>query len=247
MKNKKGIYKIINLENGKFYLGSTKNLKKRKREHFWALRKNRHNNPYLQNSFNKHGKEKFKFKIVKIVKNESDLLDVEQKYLDKTKSYDRKIGYNINEIASGGGLYGENNPNYGKPMSKEQKKKISETLMGHKVSKETRKKMSQNRKGKFAGKNNPNYGKTLSEKRKKKQSEVMKGRYKGAKNPSARAVVQLDKNENFIAYHKTMTQAAKGNGAYKSGICLCCKRKQNTCGGFKWQYAENYKKECDIA
>lgn len=247
MKNKKGIYKIVNLKSGKFYLGSTKNLKKRKREHFWALKKNEHNNPYLQNSFNKHGEKHFKFKIIEFVEDKEKLLSVEQRYLDKTDACNRNVGYNINEIASGGGLYGEDNPNYGKPMSEEQKRKISKTLMGHEVSKETRRKMSKNRKGKCIGEHNHNYGKPVSKERRKHQSEIMKGRYEGANNPSAKAVVQLSKNGIFIKEYKTMTKAAKENNTYKSGICQCCKDKQNTCGGFKWQYLEDYEQEGDVA
>ena len=70
---------------------------------------------------------------------------------------------------------GENNPNYGKKMSEEQKKKISEKAKGKKQSEETKRKNSESKKGKYAGKNHPMYGKSPSEETRKKQSEAMKG------------------------------------------------------------------------
>ena len=58
---KSGIYMIINLDNFKVYIGSTKNLVRRQKEHFTELRKGEHHNKYLQDSYNIHGKEKFFF------------------------------------------------------------------------------------------------------------------------------------------------------------------------------------------
>lgn len=59
-----GIYQIINTKNNKNYIGSAFNLKRRKTEHFSKLRNNKHENPYLQRSFNKHGECFFKFEIL---------------------------------------------------------------------------------------------------------------------------------------------------------------------------------------
>lgn len=59
-----GIYKIENLINGKIYIGSTNNLKKREYEHFRLLNNNKHHSSFLQRSYNKYGKDSFNFKIV---------------------------------------------------------------------------------------------------------------------------------------------------------------------------------------
>lgn len=59
-----GIYKITNTINNKVYVGSSINLKGREYKHFWMLEKGFHDNNYLQNSFDKYGKENFIFEII---------------------------------------------------------------------------------------------------------------------------------------------------------------------------------------
>jgi group I intron endonuclease len=67
------IYKISNLVNGKFYIGSTiRPTYIRKYEHLSALRNNVHFNNYLQKSFNKYGEENFKFEVVETFKFPKD-------------------------------------------------------------------------------------------------------------------------------------------------------------------------------
>jgi len=44
-----GIYKITNLKNGKVYIGSSKNIKRRLIEHKSRLKNNKHINKYFQN------------------------------------------------------------------------------------------------------------------------------------------------------------------------------------------------------
>lgn len=267
MSKNMGIYKILNLENGKFYLGSSNNLKKRKREHFWALKEGKHDNPYLQNAFNKYGEEKFVFEVIEYVYKEENLRLIEQNYLDKYDACNRDIGYNINKYASGGGLIGEDNPNYGKPMSEEQKQKIRETMIGRKYSLERRRNMSKGRKGKCIGKNHPMYGKPVSEARRKHQSKIMKGRYAGENNPfygqkhseetrnkmskakrgktgelcpNSIEIVQLTKEGDFIKKHSAMQEAQRNTGVWASNIQKCCKGELKTSGGYKWMYYDDY-------
>lgn len=59
-----GIYKITNVNNLKFYIGSSKNINKRLSDHFCSLKGNYHCNNKLQNSFNKHGYNNFKTEIL---------------------------------------------------------------------------------------------------------------------------------------------------------------------------------------
>lgn len=60
--NKSGIYKLIIKDN--FYIGSSKNLYYRLREHLSKLRANTHKNPHLQNCFNKYEENEFICEIV---------------------------------------------------------------------------------------------------------------------------------------------------------------------------------------
>jgi len=240
MHENSGIYKITNMSNGKMYIGSSKNLTKRKREHFWSLRKGNHINSYLQNAWNKYGELFFEFKIIENVKNEEELLKKEQVYMDSFKSCNRFIGYNINEYASGGGLKGENHPNYGKSMSEEQKEKIRNTLMGHEVSSETKYKMSKGRTGKCCGEKNYLFGKKRTEKQRNEHSKKMKGRYIGSSNPSSRTIVQMSLDGNFIKKYETMKDACAEVNVFSSNICKCCKGEYKKTGGYKWMYYDDY-------
>lgn len=76
-----GIYEIRNLLNNKIYIGSAVNLIKRKANHFSDLRLNKHRNTHLQNSFNKYGKENFKFKVL-INCFAEDLIKLEQDFIN---------------------------------------------------------------------------------------------------------------------------------------------------------------------
>ena len=59
-----GIYKITNIINNKFYIGSTNNLKRRRKEHFSLLSKNKNHCKILQRAYNKYGKDAFIFEII---------------------------------------------------------------------------------------------------------------------------------------------------------------------------------------
>lgn len=59
LKNKSGIYCILNIQNNKKYIGSSINIWQRLQKHFSLLRNNKHENIILQNSFNKNGEDSF--------------------------------------------------------------------------------------------------------------------------------------------------------------------------------------------
>lgn len=61
------IYKIRNVVNQKFYVGSTINMKERTRTHRNRLRGNRHHSSHLQAAWNKYGEECFVFEVVEYV------------------------------------------------------------------------------------------------------------------------------------------------------------------------------------
>lgn len=148
---KSGVYKITNKVNGKFYIGSSKNIDDRWNVHKQYLNGNYHINPKLQHAWNKYGEGNFLFEIVEETNNDQKLLfEREQYYLDNLKSYDRVIGYNICPTAEGGDCY-THNPNKDKII-----KKLSEMNIGYK---------------------NPMFGKNHTEDAIKKQKEMAIGRY----------------------------------------------------------------------
>src|ERR1035437_4377311 len=92
------IYIIKNLINNKVYVRSTsKSFCFRKKQHVNLLNRGKHENSYLQNSWNKHGENNFEFLIV----NEFEEIDLkellfsETMCMDEYKSSDRNFGYNI--------------------------------------------------------------------------------------------------------------------------------------------------------
>jgi group I intron endonuclease len=179
MKNKiTGIYKIINKTNGKYYIGSSKNITKRFWTHRTLLNRQKHENVYLQRAWNKYGKDNFEFSIIEILEEEN-LLKIEQKYLDiamleRNKSYNLNFGAfrvkhapeTIEKLRRIN--MGKNNPRFGVSPSQYTRNLVSNI---HKNS------------GKFAGTNNPMFGKKHNEKTIEKIRRAGLGRpYTGKKN-----------------------------------------------------------------
>ena len=92
-----GVYLIYNTENGRGYVGCTKQLKRRKQEHFTQLDNGEHHNPYLQHAYNHYGKDAFAFCVLELC-DEKDLYKTEQKWIDKFIAEGK--AYNINPTAS---------------------------------------------------------------------------------------------------------------------------------------------------
>ena len=93
--NVSGIYKITNKVNNKMYIGSSKNMPIRLNQHLKDLIADKHHSYKLQNDFNEFGIDAFTFEIIRVVNNESELKDIEQKYMDDYKCYEDDIGYNV--------------------------------------------------------------------------------------------------------------------------------------------------------
>lgn len=143
LRNKAGIYFILNTINGKFYIGSAADLDQRWRTHKSYLNLNKHNNSYLQYSWNKYGSDSFEFVCVELIKNKSDLYKIEQLWIDASNCCNPKIGYNAKPSAYNSSGY---------KHTAEAKNKISKahkasglkppSPLGRKNSLETRAKMS---------------------------------------------------------------------------------------------------------
>lgn len=76
-----GIYMLLNTKNGKRYVGSSINIRKRLWEHRALLRHNKHGNPHLQNAWNKYGENFFEYSVLE--KCDEDIRFIrEQFYVD---------------------------------------------------------------------------------------------------------------------------------------------------------------------
>lgn len=168
--NMGGVYEIVNIVNGKRYVGSSVNIKKRWQTHKSALHKNCHGNEHLQNAYNKYGKKSFKYKVLVYTEPE-EALRLENLLL-KSDKYE----YNIAEDAIA--------PMLGKIFSEEHKRKMSiahkgesnfnygktgkdSNRWGKHHTKEARRKIGEAQKGK----NNHMYGKHHTADAKRKISE----------------------------------------------------------------------------
>ena len=128
-----GIYRIVNIKDGKCYVGSTSNFAKRFSAHRWLLKGGKHECDRLRHAYAKHGFEVFKFEILERVPDFAMLLIREQYWIDHYGSFDPKNGYNICAIA--GTRRGVPQPEssreasrqrfLGKPKSADHKAKIS--------------------------------------------------------------------------------------------------------------------------
>lgn len=166
-----GIYKILNRETGIYYIGSSKNLSYRWWRHKNNLNRGVHCNQYLQNSWNKHGKNTFEFIIVEEV-DKDKLIEREQIWLNVAKNERDKI-YNLTFIAGGGDTL-TNHPNRLEILDKIRRAVSGELngMFGRKHSEETKKKWSVLRKGQFSGYKHPQYGKHLSDETKLKLAGI---------------------------------------------------------------------------
>ncbi len=119
------IYKIRNLVNGKFYVGSSVDTRVRFQNHRRHLRKGTHHCHPLQRAWNKYGEDFFKFEIVEKVTSSDDLHAAENRWLDE--HHGKAYCYNLSKCADA--------PTRGMKFSDEHKAKISAAHMGNSYAK----------------------------------------------------------------------------------------------------------------
>jgi group I intron endonuclease len=178
----RGIYKIINVVNNKFYVGSAIDLKRRKARHFSELRTGRHSNRHLQAAWAKYGEQAFIFVVVEEVSPDADLLAAENVWLKKHVG--KEYCYNIGADATAPqlGMSGELSPTWGykhtpealvkivtaskvRVQSPEEKAKRRSTMRGKPQPAAVRAKISVTLSGEgnfWFGKKRPDHGATVS-------------------------------------------------------------------------------------
>ena len=91
-----GIYMIKNLINGKVYIGQSKDIMSRWATHLSDFKNQKHNNIYFQRSWNKYGKNNYKFSVIKEC-DVSELNKYEAEYIKFYNSCNQNNGYNLTE------------------------------------------------------------------------------------------------------------------------------------------------------
>ena len=182
------IYRIRNVTNGKFYVGSTVNTQERFRTHRKKLRTGKHHCAHLQAAWNKYGEDCFKFEVLEVVIGQ-DLQAVEDEWL--TRYVGKPECYNVG-LRSGAPWRGgpkEKHPNFGRPKTDAERQAISQSLRefyaadpnnhpraGKKHSDEARANIRAAIQGRIAsGEKHYRYGQTLSEDVRKKIGDTQRG------------------------------------------------------------------------
>ena len=214
---KSGIYCIENLVNHKKYIGQSNNIEYRWKQHKYELNRGGHDNDYLQKSWNKYGCDNFEFYIIELC-DINILNEREVYYIDLYETLSRDKGYNL---TSGGGA--------NKQYSQEVCEKISQALMGHEVSWETRMKVSQNH-ADVSGEKHPMYGRKHSEEAKEKMRQAGLGRPSSRKNLTPVLCIELN------TIFENATEASKKLNLDSGAILKCCRRERKTCGGYGWDF-----------
>ena len=147
-----GIYKITCTGNNKIYIGQSRNIVARFRDHRWFLKANRHRNIHLQRAYNKYGLEAFTFEIVELCELDK-LTDREEYYIEKYSCLSE--GFNMAEARNCTPVrlspefkqsIGDRLRDKERPMS--DRKAISEGMKKRVLSEETKKKIRKSLEGK---------------------------------------------------------------------------------------------------
>jgi group I intron endonuclease len=149
------IYKITNLLDGKYYIGQTTNSFKARFTNHISEARCRRNCRYLGNAIVKHGSKNFIVEqLITGIKSQEDLDNIERLWILVTRSYDHKVGYNIEFGGNGRGkISPETRIKMSVPKSEEHKRKLSEAAKkrgGHPLSAEAREKIAAWHRGKKA-------------------------------------------------------------------------------------------------
>jgi group I intron endonuclease len=131
-----GIYQILCVSSGRFYIGSGRNMPERWKQHRRDLVAGRHFNPFLQNAWNKHGRDAFRFVVLEVVADVANLLEREREHILTLKP-----AFNLTDTPQGGPV------RIGMKNTPEQNAKIARAHLGKKHTPETLRKMSEAKKG----------------------------------------------------------------------------------------------------
>jgi group I intron endonuclease len=233
-----GIYFILNIVNHHLYVGSAKNFITRAQLHFNQLATGKHHSIYLQNAYNKYGRDNFKFAILELVPDREKLLKREQYWIDLLEPE-----YNIAKVA-GSSLGIKRRPETLEKLRQSRlgavrpqwvRDKISQNHKSKRwvtppvYSEESRKKMSDSQKRLYAD------GYVHPRKGVKESIETVESKRQRVKKP----ILQYSLSGEFIKEWASALDAKQVLNIHNVNIGLCCNGKRKTAGGFIWKFKEN--------
>lgn len=224
------VYKHTNPHNGKVYIGITGQEPWRR----WDCGRGYIGNKYFYRAIQKYGWENFLHEILYSGLTLEEANQIERSLIEKYDSTNPRKGYNIDLGGNGIGKMsqatleklskahkGQKAWNKGRPHPEKTRQKISKALTGGHLSEETRRRMSESRRGE----KNPFFGKHPSAEMLKKNS---------MNQPTRKRVMCV---ETGIVYD-SMAEAARQTGIRQGNISLVCSGSHSTAGGFHWKKVE---------
>lgn len=232
--NESGIYKCTCLSNEKSYIGQARFLLKRKQQHIYELKNNKHYNLHFQRAWNKYGEENFIWEILELCLE--DKLDEREIYW--IEKYDSLVN-GFNQTAGGGGIRGYKQSDElkmkhaeitRKTWTDERREKVRVSMLGENNP-------MFGRTGEFnpaygqnhSGNKNGMYGRHHTEEAKENNRQT----HLGKNNVNSKAVICVETNELFWS----MGEAGRSKNCSDTTICKVCKGIKKTCGGYHWRYA----------
>jgi group I intron endonuclease len=221
-----GIYKFTNKINGKIYIGQSRNIKSRWREHkFWYKKEN----TYFYNAINKYEWGNFDKEVLIEITDDNwtkQLLNFYETYFVfyyDTMNYQK--GYNIKFPGADGKL------------SEEVKRKMSLAQKGHSVSKETRILMRIAALGRKQSQEtiNKRILKLKGKKRTEEQKERIRGKNNllyGKTNGKEKKIICIETNKIY----DSSRQAQEIFNKNSNHISECCLGQRKTWNKLHWEY-----------
>lgn len=209
------VYMHTNKINNKVYIGQTCQQPPEKRWGLsgWGYKTNK----YFWKAIQKYGFDNFEHIIFADELTKEEANKMEMMLIRFYETRDPNKGYNLTDGGEG---------NVGYHPSPETLSKLSAALRN--PSEETRRKMSEAKKGKPGNRR----GVKFSEEERMKMREQHKDAQK--------CVVQLDKDGKFVAEYESIREAHRSTGVPRKGISQCCNHKLLTSGEYQWMFKKDY-------
>jgi len=222
------IYRIVNKENGRVYIGKTeRSFRYRYGAKWWEAKHNR----ALRADLNIYGKDAFAVDILVHDLDPKELTKVEEFLIFSHNSL-HPNGYNLMKASFG--------PDR---ISEETRAIMSKAQSGRKHSEETKKKIGAANKGTIrtdlrgAPKSESHRAKIAAAKKGKKWSKESRDKITGECNARSKAVTQLNpQTGGEIKRFSSIAEASREIKIDDTGIVRACKGKSKTAAGYGWKY-----------